>query len=295
MPTFGLAWSRMRPSDGRPSRPPRSASVRQSPRPMYMTQPLSAIERPCDSPLVARPVAVGPALIELGAAVVGVDRRLAVAAHEAGGPLERAEQVLAEVVLGVGGLDAAHAGVEGAAAAVVAAPRDRVIGAADGRAVAGRRVDARGSARRCGPCPSGGVSTCTRGRCGSTAAAGRAWTGARGRRGRRPASDGVGRVVVRARADQAVDEARARLDGRGRADAEEALAVLDEALQRRLTGGVEHVAADVEEDERLVALELGRVDVGRRPRPRSTVKSFASPSALMALYARGVGGVGRRP
>ena len=85
---------------------------------------------------------------------------------------------------------------------------------------------------------------------------------ARGRPGRRSAATVVVGLLRRARADQAVDEARARLDRRGGADAEEAVAVLDEALQRGLTGGVEHVAADVEEDERLVAVELGRVDVG---------------------------------
>ena len=95
---------------------------------------------------------------QLRGPVVGVDRRLAVTADEAGGPLEGAEQVLLEVGLGVADSDAAHAGVEGAAAAVVAAPRDRLVGTADGGAVAGRRADGAGSGRRCGPDPSGASS-----------------------------------------------------------------------------------------------------------------------------------------
>ncbi len=216
-------------------------SVRQSPRPMYMTQPLEAIVRPCDSPLVARPVAVGPDADELGGLVVGVDGRLAVAAHEAGGPLERSEQVLLEVRLGVRRLDTAHAGVEGAAVAVVATPGDRPVGAADGRAVAGRRgrrVVARDGVDRAG--------RARRPRVPEVAAVPQQRQVAGGRVHAVAGDDRLlrrrRRVVVRARADQAVDEARARLDRRGRADAEEAVAVLDEVLQRRLTRGVEHVA-----------------------------------------------------
>ena len=88
------------------------------------------------------------------------------------------------------------------------------------------------------------------------------------------------------RADQAVDEARARLDGRGGADAEEALAVLDEALQRGLTGRVEHVAGDVDEHERLVAVELGVVDVGDAGGLVDRRSRSPAPSALMAFDAR---------
>ena len=74
------------------------------------------------------------------AGVVGRDRRLAAAAHEAGAPLDRAQQMGAEVGLGVRGRGAAHAGVEGAAALEVATPGDRPVGAAGGRAVARGRV-----------------------------------------------------------------------------------------------------------------------------------------------------------
>jgi hypothetical protein len=60
IPTFGSAWLRIRPSAGRSTSAPRSWSVRQSPRPMYSTQPLGATVIPCDSPLVASPVSIGP-------------------------------------------------------------------------------------------------------------------------------------------------------------------------------------------------------------------------------------------
>src|SRR5690606_7239705 len=65
--------------------------------------------------------------------------RLAVGLDLAGGVLESAEQVGAEGFLGVGLLGVAAAGVEGAAAAVVLAPGDRVV-ALHGAALVGRLV-----------------------------------------------------------------------------------------------------------------------------------------------------------
>jgi hypothetical protein len=100
------------------------------------------------------------------------------------------------------------------------------------------------------------------------------------------------RIVRRARADEAVDEARARLDRRGRADAEEALAVLDEALQRGFTGGVEHVAAHVDEHQRLIAVELGRGDV-RDAGGLLDRELVRVAERLDGVVGRGVGGVAR--
>ena len=114
----------------------------------------------------------GRAVDQALAAVVGGDGRLAAGADHAGAPLDRAEQVGAEVGLVVAGRGAAHAGVEGAAALEVAAPRDRPVGAADVGAVAGRRVRARGSGRRCGPGRWAGSATRTRRPDGSTRAGG---------------------------------------------------------------------------------------------------------------------------
>src|SRR5690606_32537674 len=71
------------------------------------------------------------------ALVVGRDRGLAAAADHARRPLDGAQQVRPEVRLVEAGGGAAHAGVEGAAALEVAAPGDRVVGAADVRAVTG--------------------------------------------------------------------------------------------------------------------------------------------------------------
>ena len=50
------------------------------------TQPFGATTSPCDSPLVASPVSTAPPLTSARAAVARVDRRLAVAAHEARSP-----------------------------------------------------------------------------------------------------------------------------------------------------------------------------------------------------------------
>jgi hypothetical protein len=62
MPTFASAWSRMRPIAPPPSSAPRSSSVRQSPRPIYSTQPFGAVTSPCDSPLLRSPTPRSAAL-----------------------------------------------------------------------------------------------------------------------------------------------------------------------------------------------------------------------------------------
>ncbi len=131
--------------------------------------------------VAARPVDEALAL------VVGRDRRLAAGADHARAPLDRAEQVGAEVGLPVAGGRPAHAGVEGAPALEVAAPGDRPVGATDGGAVAGggvRGVVARDGVHLAGRAAS---ATGTRRRCAATRAGGPWSRDGRGRRPRRPA------------------------------------------------------------------------------------------------------------
>ena len=158
----------------------------------------------------------------------------------------------------------AHAGVEGAAALEVAAPGDRPVGAAGGRCRRRRGRPGRGSGRRCGPGRWAGSATRTRrpervhssgsvlGRRVDAVAdlddlLGRAGRAARGG----------------ARADQVAEEGAARLALGGAADADEAAAVLDVALERGLLRGVERVAGVAEEDDGAVAVEVGGGEVGR--------------------------------
>ena len=204
--------------------------------------------------------------------VVGQDRGLAAAADEARGPLDRAQQVLLEVGLAVAGGRAAEAGVEGAAARVVAAPGDRPVGATRGGAVAGRRVGrvvARDGVDRAGRARGPAVVDVAARPLQRQVASGGMHAVAEdddlvggGGRARR----------VGARADQAVDERVARLGLSRRADADEAAAGLDVALEGGLLRGVEAVARVVEEHDGAVGREVGRAEdarVRRRSRPRS--------------------------
>ena len=162
---------------------------------------------------------------QLGGRVERVDRGLAVAAHEAGGPLDGpAEVVLHGLVVAVHG--AAETRVDGAAALEVAAPGERPVDVRV-RAVAGdlagahadERVDAAGRVRL--PGVEGVVAL---GRQREVAGGGM------------DAVAGDHRVVAvhggaRPRADQAVEEGDAGLSlGRG-ADPDEAVARLDEGLE----------------------------------------------------------------
>ena len=205
----------------------------------------------------------GRAVDQALAAVVGGDGGLAAGADHAGAPLDRAEQVGAEVGLVVARRGPAHAGVEGAAALEVAAPRDRPVGAADvgavagggvRGAVAGDRVDlAGGPGLPLVPDVRAGPLERERPGCGVDAVAdlddllGRAGRAARG---------GTG-------ADQVAVEGAARLALGGAADADEAAAVVDVALEGVLLRGVERVAGVAEEDDGAVAVEVGGREVGR--------------------------------
>ena len=160
---------------------------------------------------------------------------------------------------------AAHAGVEGAAAAEVAAPRDRLVGAADVGAVAGRRVDRVVAGERVdlarralGPLVPGVGAVLLQ---QVDVAGGGVHLVA--------VDDGllglVGRAVRRRpRADQAVEERGVGLGLRGAADAEEAAAVRDERLDRGLLLELEQIAGRVEEDERARLGERVAGDVGGR-------------------------------
>ncbi len=215
---------------------------------------------------------VARAVGQARARVVGRDRRLAAATDEARGPLDAAQQVLAQVVLGVCGRGAAHAGVEAAATLEVTAPGDRRVGAARGRAVAGRgagravageRVDRARRAR--GPrVPDVIARPLERQitRRGVHAVAGRDDLRGRGRR-----AGGRG-----ARTDQPVEERVAGLGLRRGADADEAAATLDVALQRTLLRRVQAVARAVEKDDRAIGREVRR---GHRRRVRGRLDAEA--------------------
>ena len=203
-----------------------------------------------------------PAGHDAGAAVVGVDRRLAVAAHHAGRPLDGAEQVRLEL-LGVAVRGPAHAGEEGPPAADVAAPRDRVVGAAGRRPVTGRvgqrapardRVDGAGRPRLPAVPDVRAVELERQvARRGMHAVADLEGPRRRPGRARR----------VGARADQVVEQRRSRLAlGRG-ADPDEAAAALHEVGERALLLAVEPVAGRVQKYDRAVAREV-RSPEGRR-------------------------------
>ncbi len=198
----------------------------------------------------------GAAADHAGRLVVAGDRRLAAGAHGAVGPLDRAEQVTLEGVVAVARLRAAHAGVEGAAAEVVATPGDRGVGVGDVGAVAGRRVgraDARdgvdGAGRprrplvpdvRAGPFE----RQVARRRMHAVADLDDRVAGRRRARG------------GRARADQAVEEGDAGLDLGGRADADEPAAAAHVLLERGFLHRAEPVAGRVEEHDRAVVREV---------------------------------------
>ena len=89
----------------------------------------------------------------------------------------------------------------------------------------------------------------------------------------------VGLPVAGPRADQAGDERAGGL-GLGRAaDADEAAAALDVALERGLLRGVQAIAVVVEEDDRAVAREVGRGE-GRRVRGRIDLEAVRGAERL---------------
>src|SRR5690606_8478853 len=177
--------------------------------------------------------------------------RLAVGLDLAGGVLESAEQVGAEGFLGVGLLGVAAAGVEGAAAAVVLAPGDRVV-ALHGAALVGRLVQ-------------GGEDLGLLTRVGAVvvplvgALPGVVQVGG----GRvvvvLDAHGGLldGRVRVEVRADEAAVELPVVLGVGGGVDAHVAAAVLDVALERLLLVGVQDVTGGGQEGHRVVLGEVG--------------------------------------
>jgi hypothetical protein len=105
---------------------------------------------------------------------------------------------------------------------------------------------------------------------------------------------GRGRAVGgRPRADQAVDERAARLRLGRAADADEAAAAVDVALQRGLLGRVEAVAGVVEEDDRAVLREVGGRERARVLRDVDA-EVVRAAERLQSTHAR-VGGRIRRP
>ena len=112
------------PAQGRQARPARRAR-RRSPAVAAADVDHPAVRRDRQPVRLAAGGEAGldrPAADHAGPTVVGVDRRLAVAAHEPGRPLDRAQQVGAEACLAVTVRRAAHAGEERPPAADVAAP-----------------------------------------------------------------------------------------------------------------------------------------------------------------------------
>ena len=95
-------------------------------------------------------------------------------------------------------------------------------------------------------------------------------------------------------ADQVAVEGAARLALGGAADADEAAAVVDVALEGGLLRGVERVAGVAEEDDGAVLLEVGGGEVGRVSGSSSTLEVVGGAERLDGGDAGVDGGV-RRP
>ena len=195
------------------------------------------------------------------ALVVRGDRRLAVRAHEARGPLDRAEQVLLDLGLRVAAGGPAHRRVERAPALEVATPGDRVVGAADVGAVTGRGV---------GRVPAGdGVDLAGRAVRPRVPLVGAIEHQRQITRGRvHPVAEDHGLLAAlgarRPGADEAVEEVGVLLGVGGRADAEEAVAVLNVGAKRVLLRSLgKDVPVGVEEGDGGVLLEVRGCEVGR--------------------------------
>ena len=204
---------------------------------------------------------LGGGLGERDALEAAPDRAAALALDELGGPLDPAEQVLAELGLGVGLVGVAAARVPRAAAVVGVAPRGRVVGAVDAarvRRLVERRqhvdLPARVALERVPlvePLP-------------ALRQVARRRVLAVGDLDRRVL---VGRVALEVGADQPAVPLPAVLGvGRG-VDAGVAAAGLDVLLERRLLGRVERVAGGGEEDHGVVLAERGGGEVGGVLRP----------------------------
>ena len=201
------------------------------------------------------------AVDEALALVVRGDRGLAVGADQARRPLDRAQQVLLDLVLGVAAGGPAHGGVEGAPALEVATPGDRVVGAADVGAVTGGVV---------GRVPPGdGVDLAGRAVVPRVPLVGAVEHQRQLARGRvHPVAEDHGLLAAlgagRPRADEPVEEVRVLLGVGRRADAEEAVAVLDVGAQRVLLRNLgKDVSVGVEEGDGGVLLEVRGGEVGR--------------------------------
>lgn len=186
--------------------------------------------------------------------VVGVDGGLAVGPHQPGRPQQRATQMVAEVGFAVGVRGAAHPGVEGTPAVVVAAPGDRVVPAVGARARLVRDLPHPGhgvdGAGRIGLPVQPGVGPLPLQR---KVLGGRMHPVADLDRG---ALDGGRAAVGGPGADQSGEPVRVRLGARRVVDAEEPASRLHVRLQTRLLLRVEDVAAAGQEDHRVVGAEL---------------------------------------
>ena len=276
-PTRGSAWSRMRPNG--------FAAEQRAARGVGAAVAAADVEHPAvrrDHEAV-RLAAGGEARSSrarrrrAAALVVRVDRRLAVGARHAGGPLDRAEQVRPDLrprrsSPRSGPCRCRRSGRPGSRGTRRSGDRCR-------RRRCRRRParSARGSGRRCGRCPSGASASGTRRRSGSSISGRSRVAGCT----RSPATTvcsvvAPGLAAIGPRADQAVEERRRRARPRRSVPMPTKPPPFSmKSCSARLLGGVEPVARGVEEHARRrgrprsSAVKSARGRRRRRPRSRS--------------------------